>query len=79
MDKAVHNSIDQAVHQTVSYCTDCKVIPVSSQGSMCTGCIEVFYIWLKWEDYYTAQELEDRLETLAREYAYQETYHRLHF
>ena len=46
---------------------------------MCDKCIADFYAWLKWEEYYTAQELTDRLETLAREYAYQERYHTMRF
>ena len=59
--------MDKAV-QTTSYCSDCGVIPVSSQGSMCDRCIDSFYQWLRWDEFYSEQELEDRLQTLAREY-----------
>jgi len=68
MDKAVQT-------QDQSYCTDCGVIPVSSQGSMCDRCIDSFYQWLRWDEFYSEQELEDRLQTLAREYEYQAVYH----
>lgn len=73
MDKAVQRQ-DQ-----VSYCSDCKVTPVSSQGSMCDKCTEDFYAWLKWEESYSAQEREDKLQTLSREYEYQEPFHTMRF